>query len=278
MVILIFSAESAIPAPGKTALDFLNLPVGARSASMGQGCFAGIIGPEAIFGNPSLLGTTALFASHQELLLDTRSQALAIAVDLGRNLTLGLGALFFSPGNITGYTQDNIRTGSIDAGDRVVKLALSRSGGISVGIAASIYNQRLDNRTGTGFGAGAGIAVETELGRFALTADNIGPEYKIGSLAAPLPGRISFSGWIPIFDAPVMLSYDLTYRYEMGLGGSAGIEYRPLNGFGVRAGSNNSNPLAFGLFLSQGRMGFDYSYIPPGKFGDKHILSFNLTK
>lgn len=277
-IALILSAEVSRSSPGENALDFLNLPVGADAAALGQGCYAGIIGPEAIFGNPSLLGKTAFFASHQELLLDTRLEAFALAANLGGGFTLGLGALLFSPGQITGYSADNLRTGSIDAGDRAIKLALSKQGRISWGVSASYYHQRLDSQMGNGLGAGAGISAETQMGRFSLTADNLGPAFTVASLSAPLPARLSISGWIPLFKASVGLSLDLSYGYLIGMTGGAGLEYSLFDGFQLRAGSNNSNPVAFGFGLSHNNVAIDYSYIPPGDFGDRHILSLVLTK
>ena len=277
-IALILSAEVSTSAPGENALDFLNLPVGANSAALGQGGYAGIIGPEAIFGNPSLLGNTAFFASHQELLLDTRAEAFALASNLGEGFTLGFGALLFSPGQITGYSAENSRTGTIDAGDRVVRLAVSKAGRISWGVSASYYLQRLDSQMGNGLGPGVGISIETQTGRFSLTADNLGPPFTVESLSAPLPARFSSSGWVPLFNPAVSLSLDLSYRNSVGITGCAGLEYRPLDGFQLRAGSNNLESVALGLGLSRKNVSLDYSYVPQDDFGDRHIFSLILAK
>jgi hypothetical protein len=87
--------------PGECGLDFLNIPVGAHSASTGQANYAGIEGAEAIFRNPSLLGYNLnAFASYQYLIMDTRSQAAAVNLPLGRNGSFALGVNIFDPGEM----------------------------------------------------------------------------------------------------------------------------------------------------------------------------------
>ncbi len=265
-------------AQGENALDFLNSPVGAISAALGQSSYACINDPEAIFGNPSLLGNTAFFASHQELLLDMRSEAIAVAIGVGRNFSLGLGAIIFSPGEIVGYSQDNIKTGTLEAGERVMKLAASRSGKISLGASASIYGERLDDQIGTGVGFGGGISAETEMGRFSVSADNVGPDFKIGSSSAPLPRRLSISGWIPLRRIPVDLIFDLSQKYGIGTTAAAGLEYCPFSSLLLRTGAGTAAPWGLGFRLTRGSIAIDYSYIPPADFGDKHLLSFVLSK
>jgi hypothetical protein len=265
-------------ARGENALDFLNSPVGAVSAALGQSPYAYINDPGAIFGNPSLLGNAALFASHQELLLDTRSDAMAVTAGLGQGFYWGLGAIIFSPGEIIGYSPDNVKTGTLDAGDRVMKLAVSRTGKLSVGLSTSIYNEKLDDCTGTGLGFGGGITAETDWGRFSISADNLGPDFKIGSSSAPLPRRFSVSGWVPLRRIPIDLIFDFSQKYGIGTSAAAGLEYRVLKSLLLRTGAGTAVSWGLGLRLIRGNIAIDYSYVPPVDFGDKHIFSLVLTK
>lgn len=275
---------SAIPyslnaAPGECALDFLNIPVGAYRASIGQAGYAGIRGPEAIFVNPALMGKrTAGFASYQKLFMDMRSQAAAVNFFLGKDYSTGLGIHLFDPGEITGYTADNVKVGNIKSGDILMRLGLSRTGKLSYGLSVSYYGQRLDDQFGKGLGFGFGISHNFTVARLALTADNIGPDFKIANSSSPLPARYSVSAWIPLRDYFVDINLDLSYKLNIGIVPSAGLEYSPVSGFFLRAGSNKDTPLSVGLGFATDKMGIDYSYLPSGLFGDRHIFSFSVYR
>lgn len=263
--------------PGECALDFLNIPVGAYTASMGQANYAGTVGPEAIFGNPSRLGQrTGGFASYQMLLLDTRSEAFALGLSLGENYTLGIGIHILEPGEIIGYTPDDIKTGNVNAGDYLIRLGLSSQGALAYGFSLSYYRQQLDDRIGNGLGFGFGITGEIGSGTLAITGDNIGPNFKIEQSSYPLPQRYSISGWFPLSNNYVNLNVDLTYNRAFGFRGSAGIEYSPVSGFFVRAGSNIDIPLSVGLGINRKNLAFDYSYIPSDLFGNRQIFSVSI--
>jgi hypothetical protein len=265
--------------PGECALDFLNIPVGAHGASIGQGGFARIEGPQAIFHNPAQIGKKAGgFASYQSLLLDTRSQAAAVGFPIGSEMSAGFGISVYDPGKIDGYTSDNVETGNVKSGDMLLRLGISRVGDLSYGISLSYYNQRLDDRTGTGFGFGLGISRDFLIGRLALTADNIGPDFKIGGASSPLPQRYSLSAWIPLENYYMNIIFDISYKRSLGIKASGGIECSPISGFFVRAGTSVNNPLSLGLGLTRRNIGFDYSYFPSGIFGDRHIFSFSILR
>jgi hypothetical protein len=266
-------------APGECALDFLNIPVGAYRASIGQAGYAGMRGPEAIFVNPALLGKkTGGFASYQKLFLDMRSQAAAANLFMGKGYSMGFGIHLFDPGEITGYTAENVKTGSIKSGDILMRLGLSREGNLSYGLSISYYSQRLDNRFGKGFGFGAGISRNFDFARLALTADNVGPDFKIGNSSSPLPARYSISAWIPLRDYFIDINLDLSYKRSIGIVPSAGLQFTPASGIFLRAGSNNDIPFSVGLGFATNRLGIDYSYLPSGLFGDRHIFSFTVFR
>lgn len=266
-------------APGECALDFLNIPPGAHGASIGQGGYARIIGPQAIFFNPAALPDDASgFASYQNLLLDMRAGAAAAAFSLSERLSVGVGIDFYQPGDIDGYTENNIPTGNVGSGDHMIRLGLRRKGVASYGLSISYYSQRLDDVTGRGFGIGMGVSSDLFSGRVALTADNIGPDFKIGSSSSPLPSRFTMSYWQPLKVYYVDVTLDLSYRRTLGWAGAAGLEYSPVSGFFIRAGTSRRTPVSLGLGLSKGDFAFDYSFLPSDLFGDRHIFSFVVSR
>jgi hypothetical protein len=266
-------------APGECALDFLNIPVGAHGAAMGQGGFARIDGAQAIFYNPAQLGIKAGgFASYQNLLLDTRSQAAAAGFPVGDRFSAAFGVFVYDPGRIDGYTSENVGTGDLKAGDMLLRLGVSRKGDVSWGISVSHYSQRLDDRTGRGFGIGLGLSRQFDIGRLALSADNVGPDFKIAGDSSPLPRRYSLSAWIPLKKYYMNVIFDVSYKRSLGVKASGGIEYSPVSGFFVRAGTNVKNPVSLGLGLALKNIDVDYSYFPSGIFGDRHIFSLSIAR
>ncbi|MEE9554003.1 MAG: hypothetical protein V3W18_06860 [candidate division Zixibacteria bacterium] len=265
--------------PGECALDFLNIPIGAQGASLGHGGFARIEGPQALFYNPSLIGeTTAGFVSYQRLLLDTRSEAVAVGIPVGERLSAGFGIHAFQPGDIDGYSAGDVNIGNIKSGDYLMRFSLARAGEISYGVSFSYYSHRLDDQIGNGVGIGFGISREFRQGRLSVTADNFGPDFKIGAGSAPLPQRYSVSAWLPLTRHYMNIIIDLTYKLNIGFRPSGGLEYSPLSGFAIRAGTNSETPLALGLGMNRGGIGLDYSYFPSGVFGERHIFSFTVSK
>jgi hypothetical protein len=267
-----------IAAPGDYALDFLNIPMCPSSAALGQGNFAGISGPEAIYYNPALIAQSGVFASHQQLLLDSQSNAIALATGIGKNIAIGIGAMFFDPGIIQGYSTENLKTGTVKAGDRLIRMAISHTGKLSYGISISSYTQRLGDQIGSGFGAGAGLSYENDIGKFALTADNIGPSFEISGVSFPLPARTSLSSRLPVYSNLIHLNIDISYKSRIGLSGAAGLEMLVVKGLAMRIGTNELSHASIGFGLISGKLGIDYSYLPPGDFGDRHLFSFGLRK
>jgi len=264
--------------PGECGLDFLNIPVGAYSASTGQANYAGVEGAQAIFRNPSLLGYDLnAFASMQYLIMDTRSQAAAVNLPLGRNNTFALGVDLFNPGEITGYDIGGQKTGNVNSGDYMVRLAYASRNRLNFGFTVSYYEQNLEDVVGRGYGFGFGMFHNIGENRLGLTAENIGPEFKIGNSSSPLPSRITLSGWFPMMDRYINLTADVIYSRESGFGLAGGLEYSPAEGFFVRAGSNYDIPVSLGLGFSGGNFDLDYSYTPSGTFGARHIFSISIS-
>lgn len=274
-----FSYRIADASSGQSALDFLNLPTGAKAASLGQAGYAAIEGPEAIFTNPSLIGIKpGVFACHQELLLDTRSEAISGITPLSDKFAMGIGIHVFSPGEITRYDAENVKSGDINAGDRLVKLGLAMRGRFLYGVSLSYYNERLDDVSGNGLGIGGGITMETNFGRYAVTADNIGPRFSVGNSSSPLPSRYSLSAMYPLSNYPINLNFDISYRRDNAFISAIGLEYTPFRGFGLMLGGNNADFIAMGLRFSADIISVNYSYIPRGDFGDRHIFDIKISK
>jgi hypothetical protein len=279
-VLFLFPGQNQIYAtPGECGLDFLNIPIGAHSASTGQANYAGIEGAEAIFRNPSLTGNDLnAFASLQYLIMDTRSQAAAVNLPLGRNNSFAVGINIFDPGEISGYDSDGQMTGDLRSGDLLIRLGYASRNRLNFGFTVSYYEQRLDNLVGRGYGFGFGLYHDLGQNRIGLSAENLGPDFKIGQSSSPLPAKIAVSGLFPIRGRFIDLSTDFIYSLETGFGIAGGLEYSPVEGFYVRAGSNIDIPVSMGVGFSGSNFELDYSYTPSDIFGSRHFFSVTVSR
>jgi len=272
---------TAIPAAGYTgqcAFDFVNIPIGANSSSLGQINYAGLLGPQALFGNPALIGeSNGFFFSHQEHFLDTRTEAAGFSLRLNNSYSIGLAANFFSPGAIEGYNTENNRIENVAAGDHMLKAAFARSGRISIGGYLAYYRQRLDDFKMDGFGLGLGIGYDHQWGRSSLAIDNIGPNIKSENNSYPLPLKFTLSNLLPIHNM-IDINTDLSYGRNNGLVLSGGLQYNLISGFNLRAGANSDNPFSMGCGMLIGDFTLDYSYLPISDFGDRHIFSVTILR
>lgn len=280
LILLFHSGQNrAYASPGECGLDFLNIPVGAHSASTGQANYAGIEGAEAIFGNPSLIGFNLnAFASYQYLIMETRSQAAAVSLPFGRSNTFALGVNLFNPGEISGYDSEGRKTGNLKSGDLLVRLGYASQGRLNFGISISYYEQRLDNVIGRGYGFGFGLYHNLGQNRLGISVENLGPKFKIARTSSPLPTKFAVSGLFPIRGRYLNLTSDLIYSLETGPGLAGGLEYSPAEGFYVRVGGNNDIPVSMGLGISGADFELDYSYTPSGIFGDRHLFSITVSR
>lgn len=279
-IVFTFSVRNrSVADPGTCGLDFLNIPVGAHSASTGLANYAGIEGAAAIFRNPSLTGNNLnAFASYQYLIMNTRSQAAAVNLPMGHNSSFALGVNIFNPGEITGYDSEGQATGNLKSGDFLVRFGYASRSRLNFGVTVSYYEQRLDNVVGRGYGFGFGLYHDLGQNRIGLSVENLGPNFKIGQASSPLPSKIAVSGLFPVSGRYINLSTDIIYSLETGLGLAGGLEYSPADGFCVRVGGNNDVPISMGMGLSGGNFELDYSYTPSGIFGDRHLFSVTVSR
>lgn len=278
LIILLLFSSQAVSGNGECGLDFLNITVGAFSASTGQANYAGVEGAEAVFLNPSLLGDDlGGFASYQYLIMDTKSQAVSLSAPLNSVYSIGFGINIFDPGGIEGFDDLGNRIGDVNAGDYLVRLALSSRRNINYGFSMSYYEQRLDDIIGRGYGFGMGISGDLGVNRIGLSLDNIGPAFKMGESSDPLPTKIALSGWFPFQNRFINLSADMIYSLETGFRVAGGFEYSPFEGLFFRAGGNNDTPFSLGFGISNGALDIDYCYIPSDLFGERHLFSFSIT-
>src|SRR5262245_47551584 len=178
--IVTLSAAVATAAPPGFA--FLEVPTGARAASLG-GAYASLAtGAEAVYWNPARLTTARgleIAGAHSELFESLRHDAFAVGGHLfGGGIAASLRALYSEP--IDEREQLGNLTGSFGGHDLEFALAYGRtvSEGVNLGGSASLIRERISTLAAMTYAFGCGATWEPKSApglRLALAGQNLGP-------------------------------------------------------------------------------------------------------
>ncbi len=286
---------AALPvAAAQPGFAFLEVPGGARAASM-AGAYASVAkGAEAAFWNPAGLaatGGTELSATHTETYEHLRHDHVAVAGKLfGGGLAASFRAMYSEPieerddlGNVIG---------SFGAHDLEFLAGYGRrlAGGTSFGLTAQVVRERIADLAATTWGMGAGAACDVALlpsGRASLSVHNVGPSahYTVnGEQGAPvrLPtalqaGLSMAHGVFQEFTGLVALEGRMTRGRQVlvALGGELDSPAGAALRFGLRAGDDVASWSA-GAGWRASTLSVDYAFVPSKlELDDTH--RFTLT-
>ncbi|MBN2406174.1 MAG: PorV/PorQ family protein [Elusimicrobia bacterium] len=275
---------------GTTALESLNIGLGARPVGMGE-AYAGLADDaNAVYWNPAGIGqmkrteTTTMYNKWFE---GVKQGYLSFVHPLNAG-TLGGSLSYLSYGEIKGYDLEGVETGELYPKDAAValsfaKLAVSRETSMLYGGAnLKIINQNLDAASATAIAVDLGGLYRIEpysLG-FGLVIQNLGMGPRFVSEREPLPLNLKFGISARFLSSNLITALDVNVPrgYDPYL--NAGAEYNILNLIYLRAGWQSRNDLDRGLRVGGGignnGMSFDYAYVPYGEFRDTHRFSLTV--
>ncbi len=290
MLVAILATPALAGPPG---FAFLNVPAGARGASLG-GAYASVAtGAEAAFWNPAGLESVTgmqVSGTHIEFLSHLRHEQFVLA---GRAFGGGLAASVRAMYSEAIDQRDDLGnlTGSFGSHDLEFRLAYGRRAraGLSLGGSAQVVRERLELESATTYAFGLGSAFEPARWpglRLAVTADHLGPAARFS---------ISDSRGEPV-SLPAALQAGLTYGHGVGSGlvlrgvlesrlasgrngvGMLGAEVvQAASGVSLRAGArlnDDESTMAFGVGCARQSLRVDYAFVPfRDQLGDTHRFS-----
>ena len=225
--ILLSCAVSYIHADkGTTALDFLRIGINPRHMAMGEAGSAIFDGIVAANRNPAALvemERTELAANYILWLEDTKYQYAAFGKFYKNIGIIGISIFNFDMGNIDGYDESDIPTGSLTAYDRQFMLTVARDvveGKLSAGANIRIIKERLDDKSVIvpaldlacvwkepfefdGFAWGLGI-------------QHLGPAVKFISTSDPLPVNIRTGAAYKFISDNMLAAADINIKAGAG--------------------------------------------------------------
>ncbi|MDI6757525.1 MAG: PorV/PorQ family protein [Endomicrobiia bacterium] len=306
----VFCAVKIHPDAGTTSAAFLKIGAGARASSM-AGAFSSVADDAtAIYWNPAglmFVPRKEIAAAHNESFEGIRHDYLGFA---GGNLSgkYRWGAAFYglyTPSDIerrSGTSEDDpfepvsVAEGYFAAYDAALSFAAARGFGqrISVGAAAKLINQTIDDRAGWGAAVDAGIRYEYSDGvSLAAVIRNIGTPIAVGGKSYPLPISLRLGA---DYSADLRSAGRLRGVFETSLPTDNypsfhfGAEYFPVESFAFRAGYrwrlygpelDDLSGLAVGAGMkigsSSGDLKLDYSFNPYGVLGNSHRITLSVS-
>ena len=286
---LVFGIRSASATPAGFA--FLEIPTGARAASLGGALATMTSGAEAMFGNTAALDPTRgvqVSGGHSELIQSLRHDYFSIAGHAwGGGLGASMRALYSEPID----ERDDVGNliGTFGAHD--LEFALAYGGhlmpDVRFGVSAQLIRERIANEAAMTYGFGLGALWEPAGPLdFGLTVQNLGPSarYTIDGIegeAVGLPAAVQGGASYSIAAGARMTARAaLEGRFTRGRGGIGilGAELSDASGAALRLGvraNDDASTFSAGAGYALTGLQFDYAYVPFRlDLGDTHRISF----
>jgi hypothetical protein len=288
---LVGNVSVAATNSGRTAADFLQIGMGARSAAMG-GAFTSIsTGADAAYWNPAALAgedhyevTFSHFSWYQDLNLEHGSAS----AKLNDRFSIAGSMTYLGYGEIDGYDVDGNYVGAVSSYDWAagLSMAIRVNDRFAVGVTGKYINQRLDDYSGSAFAGDLGLRYQFDRVTLAATATNLGTGIKFVDIEEDLPASARFGVAVRPFSA----DFQTALEFEKAFKGESVIRHGMEMGFEeryfIRTGYNVylsdeshtfSEGLAFGAGLRFGVAQLDYAYSLRDQYSSEDLHRFSLT-
>ena len=290
LALFLCASAAAASTPG---FAFLEVPAGARAAAMGGAYVTLADGAEGAFWNPAglaLVQGTQVAGSHNESFQGLKHDQFAIAGEhFGGGLVASLRAMYSQA--IDRRDDLGNLTGSWGAHDLEFQLGYGRrvGEGGSIGGAAQVVRERIDNESATTWSGSVGAAWRPRAWknvRLGASAQHLGPAayYNIDGQrggAVALPAAVQAGGsWTRSLAHDLGLTAALDARATQGRSAvvALGTELATGTGAALRLGLRQGDDLSnfgAGVGWKRGTFSVDYAWVPSKlDLGDTHRFSF----
>ena len=251
----LFLGEITFAANGETAIEPLRISLGAKASAMGSTQYGAEGDSFAQFYNPSLLTSIErreIGFMHNQYLQSMNQDVLGYVHPTLTKGVFAAGVHYFNYGSIQGYDSSGVPTSGLTAYDLLASLSWAKSWGkdaegprpqgpLSTGLTFKFIQQKLNTRTASAVAADLGLSYPFHAFmlrglRLGAAIQNVGTDLKHRTQSSPLPRSIRVGGAYSLFSNVITLSVDGILEREKDFYSVAGVEYRFLKSFSVRAG------------------------------------------
>ncbi len=274
---------------GSTSGAMLRLGSGAVGPAMGDAYTAGARGVASLYYNPGGLGFTdraEVEAMYQRLVLDIGQGQIGFVHPVNSQMTWGIGLSYLDYGRTQRVTlsdviNSNIPSTSFSGTDLLLTGALGRQfhDNFSVGVAAKVFHQEIDNLSATAVAADIGLSARFDNLpiRIGVAGRNLGTKLKFERTSEELPALVRGGVALDLFNNRFTLNADLEKVRNQDMSFGVGAEVRVIEILALRVGYDDRNDagegLTAGLGIRVSDLSFDYAYVPYGDLGQNHRAS-----
>lgn len=291
VIFCVLTPVSSIFGAGATAMDFLNIGVGARPVAMGEAFVALADDANAVFWNPAGLGQLKRYEvtfMHNVWFQEISYNYFAYVHPLKIG-ALGVSVYHVQYGKIQGYDAGGAMTEELCPYDLAGVLSFGttlldeKDRVLLSGANFKFIHENLDVKEATAIAIDAGFIYQTvflvplNLG---FVVQNLGPNVRFFEEKESLPLNYKFGTVIKLIGGNLNLALDLTISSDDEIFINTGGEYRLLNFIFMRVGYRAKQALDTGLRCGLGITGknvfLDYSYVPYEELGETHRFSLSM--
>ena len=288
---------------GTTGADFLKMPVGVRNVGMGEtgAAFSDI---SSAYYNPAGLGWLTkpeLTFAHTQQIQSVSFEHAAGVLPVTDNGALGLSVYYLGTGDITGYDNNGVAIGTVDAYYGAAALSYGQyilgerieGDGLTGGVTLKYIFSKLDDAPGSAFAGDIGTMYVFKPTQYTLdnifavgaSVQNLGSELKYDAAGDPLPMNIKAGIMYKILLSKLkpVLAFDVNKYKDSGmyLGMGGEISIRDLIafrlGYVTKGDRDTDSGLRFGVGLKSYGLSFDYAYSGLGTLGTVHKFGLSLN-
>lgn len=273
--------------PGTSGAQFLNVPVFARSAALGE-AYTGFADDAGVLDfNPAGIGNiyvNEIWLSHLSYFGDTSMQSLYAAVPY-RDFVLGASGKYHNTPDKE-IDIDGIERGSFNDTDMMIMPALAYKikPDFSVGVGVKAISQKLkDKKTGS-IAADIGVYYRFFLQKVAVGASivNIGRDVRFSDESDPLPLAFRVGGsWEMVPRTILML--EIVQPNDGSLKQRLGCEYHVSEPLWLRVGWKVNNRkfsdytgFTCGFGVRYNKIFIDYAFVPHSDLGITHYITTGI--
>ncbi len=269
---------------GTTALDFLNIGVGARPVGMGEAFTALVDDSNAVFWNPAGLGQlkrNEVSFMYNRWFEDINYSYLSY-VKPEKIGTFGASFYYVEYGEIKGYNSDGTSRDELQPSDILVVLSYGKhlKNNLFGGLNFKFIHEDLDEKSASVCAFDIGCLYNINPLNFAVVLQNLGPKIKFDKVREPLPLNLKFGSAIKLLNENLNIALDATISSGDKAFINIGGEYSILNLIFFRLGfwtrDDLDKGLRYGLGIGDRKLRLDYAFVPYGDLGATHRFSFSF--
>lgn len=264
--IILVCASGIFAQYGGIPFEIFHKTIGARALSMGEACVGNPTGATGIFWNPAALDSlnkNEIYAGAELLFEGAHMEYLTYSTPIGKFGGLGIMAGYLGYGTYEVVDSSAVVTGNADLKDIFISAAYGKNiiAGYQAGVSLKMLIKSAADGTYPAFNADVSFYKSFEMVDIGIAFKNVLPiEVKYALDSEKFVSTLRAGAVLKLLDAKLKIAADVEkYFINENPVFFAGVEYRVVDMFAVRAGYNTFSDISGGIGINFQNMNLDYA-------------------